>query len=210
MRISELSRASGVPVATIKYYLREGLLHDGRLTSATQAQYDETHVARLRLVRALIGVGDLSVATTKRVLAQLDQPQVSLHELLGQVHQQFESREEREEDVDTAKADEVIERMHWRVPRSEPVRRLAAALDALDAADFPLETDTVIRYAQAMQNLAEQEVESVPVESDAAAVRHVLLGTILIEPLLLALRRLAQIDASARRLGIATVDPPPP
>ncbi len=28
MRISELSRASGVPVATIKYYLREGLLHE--------------------------------------------------------------------------------------------------------------------------------------------------------------------------------------
>jgi len=57
MRISQLSQASGVPVATIKYYLREGLLHDGRLTSATQAQYDETHLARLRLVRALLGAG---------------------------------------------------------------------------------------------------------------------------------------------------------
>jgi DNA-binding transcriptional MerR regulator len=204
VRISELSRATGVPVATIKYYLREELLHDGKLTSATQAQYDDTHVARLRLIRALISVGDLSVATTKRVLAQLDQPRASLHELLGQVHQLLESRQE---DMDTAKADEVIERMHWRVPRSEPVRRLAVALDALEAADFPLETDTVITYAKAMQDLARQEVDSVPVESDAAAVRHVLLGTILIEPLLLALRRLAQIDASARRLGM---DPPPP
>ena len=29
MRISELSRESGVPVATIKFYLRERLLHDG-------------------------------------------------------------------------------------------------------------------------------------------------------------------------------------
>jgi DNA-binding transcriptional MerR regulator len=62
MRISELSQASGVPVATIKYYLREGLLHEGQLTSATQAQYDQSHLARLRLVRALLGAGGLSVA----------------------------------------------------------------------------------------------------------------------------------------------------
>ena len=37
MRISQLSGEAGIPVATIKYYLREGLLHDGLLTSATQA-----------------------------------------------------------------------------------------------------------------------------------------------------------------------------
>ena len=65
MRISELSRESGVPVATIKFYLRERLLPDGVLTSATQAQYDETHVARLRLVRALIGPGGLSIAAAR-------------------------------------------------------------------------------------------------------------------------------------------------
>ena len=29
---------AGVPVATVKYYLREGLLHEGELTSATQAR----------------------------------------------------------------------------------------------------------------------------------------------------------------------------
>ena len=33
MRISELARETAVPVATVKYYLREGLLHDGELTS---------------------------------------------------------------------------------------------------------------------------------------------------------------------------------
>ena len=34
-----------------------------------------------------------------------------------------------------------------------------------------------------------------------AAGRYTVLGTILVEPLLLALRRLAQTDASARRFG---------
>ena len=56
MRISELSSRSGVPVATIKYYLREGLLPAGERTSATQARYGDAHVERLRLVRALVDV----------------------------------------------------------------------------------------------------------------------------------------------------------
>ncbi|GMA88788.1 hypothetical protein GCM10025868_40380 [Angustibacter aerolatus] len=46
-----------MPVATVKYYLREGLLPPGTPTSRTQAQYDEEHVRRLRLVRALLDVG---------------------------------------------------------------------------------------------------------------------------------------------------------
>ena len=36
-----------------------------------------------------------------------------------------------------------------------------------------------------------------PTESAAAAVRYVVLGTVLVEPVLLALRRLAQQEASA-------------
>ena len=57
MRISELSSRTGIPVATIKFYLRENLLHPGVRTAATQAQYDESHEARLRLIRALLGPG---------------------------------------------------------------------------------------------------------------------------------------------------------
>ena len=63
-----------MPVATIKFYLREGLLPDGVLTSATQAQYDETHVARLRLVRALIGPGGLSHRRGTVVIEAIDDP----------------------------------------------------------------------------------------------------------------------------------------
>jgi hypothetical protein len=41
MRISELSKASGVSIPTIKFYLREGLLPQGRLVAANQANYEE-------------------------------------------------------------------------------------------------------------------------------------------------------------------------
>ncbi len=60
MRISELAARTGVPLATVKYYLREGLLMPGHATSATQAQYDDSHVRRLGLVRALAAQGSRS------------------------------------------------------------------------------------------------------------------------------------------------------
>src|SRR4051794_38438941 len=86
MRISALSAATAVPVATIKYYLREGLLPPGAVTSPTQATYDADHVARLRLVRALVEVAGLSLAQVQDVLARLDDPPSSWHDLLGVAH----------------------------------------------------------------------------------------------------------------------------
>jgi hypothetical protein len=40
-----------------------------------------------------------------------------------------------------------------------------------------------------------------PTDSPTAAVRYVVLGTVLIEPLILTLGRLAEQEASARRFG---------
>ena len=61
-----------MPVATVKFYLREGLLATGEKSSQTQASYDDAHLARLRLIRAFIEVGGLSVAAAKQVLAVMD------------------------------------------------------------------------------------------------------------------------------------------
>src|ERR687888_1285100 len=83
MRMAELSRASGVPVATIKYYLRENLLPRGVTTSPNQATYGHAHMQRLRLIRSLIDIGGLPVATVRDVLAAVDDPGTSVHQMLG-------------------------------------------------------------------------------------------------------------------------------
>ena len=51
-----------------------------------------------------------------------------------------------------------------------------------------------------------------PTDSPADAVRYVVLGTVLVEPLLLALRRMAQQEPSVRRFGGTSAghDGPPP
>ncbi len=54
LKISDLSRRTGVSVATIHFYMREGLLPPPTLkTSRNMAYYDESFVARIRFIRGL-------------------------------------------------------------------------------------------------------------------------------------------------------------
>jgi DNA-binding transcriptional MerR regulator len=73
MRIDELTRRSGVPRSTIKFYLRSGLLPAGASQGPNQATYGPQHLERLRLIRALREVGGLPLDVIKRVTRQLDQ-----------------------------------------------------------------------------------------------------------------------------------------
>jgi DNA-binding transcriptional MerR regulator len=53
LKISELSEASGVPTATIRHYLREGLLPEPVKTSRNMAYYPPEFVERIRLIKQL-------------------------------------------------------------------------------------------------------------------------------------------------------------
>lgn len=76
VRLAELSRRSGVPRSTIKFYLREGLLPAGSPQARNQALYDERHLERLRLIRALREVAGLSLEVVGRVASELDRAHV--------------------------------------------------------------------------------------------------------------------------------------
>src|SRR2546427_10278013 len=53
LRMGELAEASGVPAATIKHYLREGLLPEPVKTSRNMAYYPPEFVDRIRLIKQL-------------------------------------------------------------------------------------------------------------------------------------------------------------
>ena len=209
MRISQLAAATEVPVATIKYYLREKLLHEGVLTSATQARYDDSHVRRLKLIRALIGTAGLSVSATREVLLGLENPPESGHDLLGIAHHAVART--APDDVDLSSAQALLDHWGWGAATCDRDTQaaLARALHGLSEAGFEAPTALLDRYAAAMQDIAAADVESVPTDSPEAAMRHVVLGTLLMEPVLLAMRRLAQQSASFRRFG-ETVPPERP
>ncbi|MGY2745333.1 MerR family transcriptional regulator [Pseudarthrobacter sp. O4] len=201
MRISQLAAATGVPVATIKYYLREKLLHEGVLTSATQARYDDSHVRRLKLIRALVGTAGLSVAAARELLLGVDNPPESGHDPLGLAHRAV--TRPAPDDVDLAPAQELLRRWGWGEQACDRNTQaaLVEALAGLSSAGFDLPLPVLDRYAQAMRDVADADVGSVPTDSPEAAMRYVVLGTVLVEPVLLAMRRLAQQSASFERFG---------
>lgn len=202
MRISQLAAESGVSIPSIKYYLRSGLLRDGARTAATQAEYDEDHLARLRLIRAILGPGGASVAQAQRLIAALDDPPAGAHELLGVAHAAVAGAAQG----DPAAREEVSSRLRragWDTTRVDPavLDAVASALRGLADAGFEMTDDALAGYLSDAETTARREIEGVPTDSTEAAIRYVVLGTVLVEPLILALRRGAQEIASAERFG---------
>ncbi len=204
MRMSELSLRTGVPIPTIKFYLRERLLPEGVKSSPNQAHYDDGHVQRLRLIRALVDVGGLPLGAVRDVLDNIDRPPATF-DLLGIAHQAVAPTPRN--DADRAAAVDLLRRLGWTaclddaddVHGDAAIAALATALQALDDAGFAVRPELLDRYGTAAMDIARAEIAGIPTESAAATVRYVILGTVLIEPLLLALRRLAQRQASAAR-----------
>ena len=189
MRISELARAAGVPVATVKFYLRDGLLPPGRATSATQAEYDESHVRRLRLVRALAEIGGLALADVRDVLAVLDSGPGFW--AIAKAHSAMPPL--APEGTGTARAQALMAELGWTVdPRSTALARLEAALDALEAVGLDPTPRKLALYARAALDVAGYDISSTPTGSPSEVIEHVVVGTVLWEPVLVSLRRLAQ------------------
>jgi DNA-binding transcriptional MerR regulator len=72
MQLRELSTLTGMPIASIKYYLREGILPAGSRVSATRSDYSEAHVRRIKTIQTLRSVNGLSVAQIREIVALVD------------------------------------------------------------------------------------------------------------------------------------------
>lgn len=201
MRISELSAHTGVTVPTIKYYLREGLLPEGRRTSPTQATYDDAHVRRLRVIRALLETG-VSVAETRRVVDALDNPPANPHEVLGTAHAAITPV--GDDELDLADAEALVAGLGWKpgLCSTDVLRAVARALNTLHSAGFTVPAAVMPVYLESIRAMADAEIDAVPTDSIDAAVEYVVLGSVLVEPLLLALRRVAQEVSSGEKYGM--------
>lgn len=212
MKLAELSDRSGLPAATIKYYLREQLLPAGRRITATQAEYGEDHLRRLRLVRALIQVGKMPVATARQVLAAVEDESLDQNVRLGAaVWALPRGPKPVEDDPATAVARREVElllrRLDWcgsldAGDDSPAWETLVVAVAALVRLGYPCAADDLAPYARAAAQLAVTDLDlverfSTPLEQVEAAVAL----TVLYEPVLLSLRRLAQAEESNRRFG---------
>ncbi len=204
MRISELAEASGVSLATVKYYLREGLLPPGRTVTARLSEYDDEHVRRLRLLRVLREVGDVPVSRLRTLAEAVEEGQAPF-DLLGQTADALAPvappAGPGREEARTA-ADRVIDEAGWRVLDTSPDREnLAAALEVLAGFGFGAGSSRLLQpYVDAADTLARHEIESLDTSHGGAALlEQMVLGQVLLGHVLGVLRRLAEEHHSRER-----------
>ncbi|MFI5914909.1 MerR family transcriptional regulator [Dactylosporangium sp. NPDC051541] len=207
MRIAELSRQTGVPVPTIKYYLREGLLPAGELTSPNQARYDEGHVRRLRLVRVLLDIGRLPIATIRQLLEALDDADPDVHTVLGHALPASVGGKDSVDPESVAAARKRIDQLAldrgWLVGPQAGARQAAAeVLAAFEqvGADVGLLLE---QYADVAETIAKHDLDFVGrAEGPEGMLYAAVVGSILGDSLLAALRRMTQEHESALKFGI--------
>lgn len=208
--MAELAASSGLNVPTIKYYLREGLLPAGEAAGATRAVYDESHVKRLRLIRALTEIAGLRLDTVRQVLDGIDGA-TSWHDAVGSAHTRLGAGGDTAAPPTAgslARVEAMLALQGWELGPDHPhAHMLARALDSLDSVGHPMSDQLLNLYAHAMRPIAAQEVHSVrfTAEGDVvdADVEAAVIGTLLQEPVLIAVRRIAQENVS-RMLDSAT------
>ena len=201
MRVSELSERSGVPVATIKYYLREGLMPAGAAIGRRRASYDETHVRRLRLIRALRDLCNVPVAGIATLIAALDDPNLDTAVRFGRVQDAVDPPSADVTEAQMRIGRDIVAGFGWQVhPATPALGGLGAAFEAVgDLGEFGLPTD-LRPWAEAAWLVAQAEIAAIPQDaSPVEQAEHVALGTALFARVLLELRLLAAQAVSAER-----------
>ncbi len=212
LTVSQLSERSATPISSIKFYAREGLLPQADLRAPHRAFYDEGHVRRLRLVQALRQVAGLPLDRVRRLCRTIDRardegtarviarvidavarrgsmPAVTLGELRASRREVLAMLGERGVQVRSG---------------ARAVTELAQALVCLrKTIDPAIAADAFLPYLDAMCALAERDVEAnrhLVVDATTAAFGATL-GTVLWEPVLVLLRRIAFEHVAARTFG---------
>lgn len=200
MRISELSRRSGAPVSTLKYYLREGLVHEGERLSGNQTDYDETHVQRVRLVRALLETGGLSIAAAKRVLTTLDAGTPIAYTFEAAQHAMTDGRGPgKASDASQQRVAALAAAQGWRTSSDNPGFGVAArVLDDFSAIGFEPSDDYLGAYAAAADQIARADLSAlIGRQGPALTAELMVVGTVVGDALIAGLRRLAHQEATA-------------
>ncbi|WP_340557606.1 MerR family transcriptional regulator [Streptomyces sp. GSL17-111] len=206
MRLAELSERSGVPTATIKYYLREGLLPPGERVTATQAEYGEEHLRRLGLVRALIQVGRVPVARAREVLDAIEDESLPQDARLGTAVESLPPGRGSTAGPEVLKAAghrvaELREELGWnRVSATVGQEMLVAAVATLMQLGYPCSLEHLMPYARLAGELAAHDMDLVErFEAPTTQLEAAVALTVLYEPVLLGLRRMAHAEEATLR-----------
>lgn len=182
MKLAELSRQSRISAATIKYYLREGMLQPGTKVRARLSEYDESHLRRLDLIDALICIVGLSISQVKTILAAVDDPQMSLDDVLTRAtvalpsygnrarrYSEDQKRIRKDEEGEAAREERLeeirndLEAIGFDdLPDLPYVHQLEDAIDPARNAGIPWGREELARFADLARQIAKADFSLVP------------------------------------------------
>jgi DNA-binding transcriptional MerR regulator len=164
VQISELADRAEVPIATVKYYLRAGLLPPGQAAGPRMARYDETHLRRLRVLRMLREVGGVPVSALQQIVEAVDDETRPAHEVLCLVSDALTPLLEdySPDEASRRMVDDALTEAGWTGVRPDAVDRTQlAALLRLLTSEGPLsiDHDTLAFYVRLTDHLCRAEIE---------------------------------------------------
>ncbi len=163
MLVSELAERADVPLATVKYYLREGLLTPGETTGPRRAEYDDSHLRRLRVLRLLREVGGVPVTSLRQVVEALDDEGLAVHDTMTLVADVISAGPgpQTQDPVALEIVDRVITAMGWDGIRAESLdrQRLASLVTLLNGpGPLAANVEVLTFYAGVADQLARAEI----------------------------------------------------
>jgi DNA-binding transcriptional MerR regulator len=200
MQVSELVRASSVPLATVKYYLREGLLPAARKITARSSEYGDEHVRRLTLLRLLREVGSIPVGRLRELVEAVDDPRLTEHEVFARASDAIAGSASVPGQEADAEARAVVDRLLDAIGWSEVERdcvdvgnleRVVAQIRRTGL--FRVDAETLAPYAAAADTIGRTEIELLPATGDRAVrLERMVVGTVAYGQVLTILRRLSE------------------
>jgi len=88
MKISQLVKRTGVPKETIHFYIREGLLRKPRKSGVNSAEYNETYVDQIQLIKDLRDNYYLPIPEIKKIVKDFRKQSPS-EQAVSQFHSRF-------------------------------------------------------------------------------------------------------------------------
>ncbi|MEO5779606.1 MAG: MerR family transcriptional regulator [Arthrobacter oryzae] len=161
MQLKELSERTAVTPASIKYYLREGLLPAGESVHPTRSQYSDQHVGRLKLIQALRQVVGLNIGQIRGIVGLADGGAPRL-ELLAAVQRTVLGLDGADDDgtSGTEPGDAVVRLRNWPDAPSDARTALNAHVAHMADLGVPLPLELLDAYSSALDAVANMDISA--------------------------------------------------
>ena len=203
MKLGEVARSAGTSTTAIKFWIREGLLPAGELRNRTTAVYGVQHLERIALIQMMRSELGATISEIKALTTLIDDAASGPIDVMRacQLIMSGPHLEDTEQRF-TEQVQETIDRAGWPSIPSVAARALAAALATSARAGFVYDTDQLVKYAQALDPLADQDISAIRPDATLDVLAHnMLVASAAQNRLFAAMNQLAHTSVAVRRMA---------